>query len=116
MTFTYTQIIIAALVLLLLGGIFSRIFRKDSQEGFFSRIFKTNKDLDSTIDHLALPGILTFMLISFHDDLINPASAGLVLALFTSAFGVYQSMITGKTVRDMQNGHNGKVDNNGKSE
>lgn len=86
--------------------------RSAGTDSFFMRVFKDNKDFDSTLDRVLLAAIILFMLIAFHNDLKNVQTAGIVLALFNSLFAVYQSVITGKTVRDLQQGHtngNGKA-------
>ena len=104
MEFTMIQIIITGVVLLFAGAILRSLVGRKGGEGFFSRIFQTNKDLDSTLDHVFLPALLVFMLVSFHDDLAGQ-SAGNVLAIFIAAFALYERVVTGKTLRDMQNGH-----------
>lgn len=79
-------------------------------ESFLVRIFKDNKDFDSTLDRVLLAGIILFMLMAFHDDLTNVQTAGIVLALFNSLFAVYQSVVTGKVVADgVRNAASGRL-------
>ena len=74
--------------------------REGAGQSLLHRIFKDNKDFDSTLDRVLLAAIILFMLVAFHDDLTNVQTAGIVLALFNSLFSVYQSVVTGKVVRD----------------
>ena len=108
MEFTMIQIIVTGVALLVLGAILRSLVGRKGGEGFFSRIFQTNKDLDSTLDRVSITTIIIFMLISFHDDFTDPTKAAQITIIFLALIHLYQAMITGKTVRDMQNGHNGK--------
>ena len=107
MTFKAIEII-GVCVLCIISGIFiGRIRRRNSDtDSFLVRVFKDNKDFDSTLDRVLLAVIILFMLIAFHDDLTNVQTAGIVLALFNSLFAVYQSVVTGKAVRDLQQAYN----------
>ena len=78
--------------------------KKREGEGFFTRIFKDNKDFDSTLDRVSITLIILFMLISFHDDFGDPTRAAQITIIFMGLLNLYQAMVTGKAVRDMQNG------------
>ena len=109
MELTILQLVIVSVSLILLGGILGKLLsRKHNQgyEGFLSRIFRDNKDFDSTLDRVCISLIILFMLISFHDDFADPAKAGIVINLFLMAFNAWQSLVLNKTIKDMQNGHN----------
>ena len=108
MTLSILQIILIGVSILIAGGILGRFMRKREGETFFMRVFKDNKDLDSTLDRVSITAIILFMLISFHDDFEDPARAAQVTIIFMGLIGLYQSMITGKAVRDMQNGNPNK--------
>lgn len=113
MELTIWQLVIASLALILLGVVFGKLFsRKHNQgyEGFLSRIFRDNKDFDSTLDRVCISLIILFMLISFHDDFADPAKAGIVINLFLMAFNAWQSLVLNKTIKDMQNGHSSNGD------
>ena len=108
MQFTLPEIIGTAIGILVIGIILGRFFLKREGEGLFSRIFKDNRDFDSTLDRLCITTIIMFLLISFHDEMKNPATAGLIINLFVLAFNAWQSLVLGKAVRDMQKAeHNG---------
>lgn len=114
------QIILFSAVLAVVGVIMGRVSKRNTGgESFLSRVFKDNKDFDSTLDRVFLTAIILFMLIAFHDDLTNVQTAGIVLALFNSLFAVYQSVVTGKAVRDLQhaysNGNGNANHGNGKA-
>ncbi len=114
MEFTTIQIVITAIVLLGVGAILRSLIGRKSGEGFLSRIFQTNKDFDSTLDRVSITTIVLFMLISFHDDFTDPTKAAQITIIFLALINLYQTMVTGKTVRDMQNGHsNGKGEADG---
>ena len=105
MQFTVTQLILTGAALLLFGVIAGRLMRKREGEGFFARIFKDNKDFDSTLDRVSITLIILFMLISFHDDFSDPTRAAQITIIFMGLLNLYQAMVTGKAVRDMQNGY-----------
>ena len=113
MELTILQLAIVSVSLILLGGICTKLLsRKQNQnEGFWSRVFKDNKDFDSTLDRVCISVIILFMLISFHDDFSDPAKAGIVINLFLMAFNAWQSLVLNKTIKDMQNGHSLNGDN-----
>ena len=108
MELTILQLVVVGVGLIVLGAIFGKLLtRKHNQgyEGFFTRIFRDNKDFDSTLDRVCISLIILFMLISFHDDFADPAKAGIVINLFLMAFNAWQSLVLNKTIKDMQNGH-----------
>ena len=114
MELTIWQLAAVSVGLIVLGVVCGKLFfRKQGQEGFFSRIFRDNKDFDSTLDRVCISLIILFMLISFHDDFSDPAKAGIVINLFLMAFNAWQSLVLNKTIKDMQNGHNLNGANNG---
>ena len=116
MELTILQLVIASIGLIVLGVICGKLFfrkQNQGQEGFFSRVFRDNKDFDSTLDRVCISLIILFMLISFHDDFSDPAKAGIVINLFLMAFNAWQSLVLNKTIKDMQNGHHLNGDNNG---
>ena len=107
MQLTILQIGVVGSALILLGLICGKLLgRKHNQghDGFLSRIFRDNKDFDSTLDRVCISLIILFMLISFHDDFSDPAKAGIVINLFLMAFNAWQSLVLNKTIKDMQNG------------
>ena len=107
MTLKTIEIIGVCIVCVVSGVIVSRWVKGGNQgDSFLARVFKDNKDFDSTLDRVLLTAIILFMLIAFHDDLTNVQTAGIVLALFNSSFAVYQSVVTGKAVRDLQQVYN----------
>ena len=107
MTLKTIEIIGVCIVCVVSGVIVSRWVKGGNQgDSFLARVFKDNKDFDSTLDRVLLTAIILFMLIAFHDDLTNVQTAGIVLALFNSLFAVYQSVVTGKAVRDLQQVYN----------
>lgn len=117
LTLKVLHLIGIGIVLLGLGLVLGRMRRRASDgESFWMRVFKDNRDLDSTLDRIILAVIILFSLAVFHDDLTNIQTAGIVLALFNSLFAVYQSIVTGKAVKDLGqaisqngNGHHGKT-------
>ena len=116
MELTIWQLAAVSVGLMVLGVICGKLFfRKHHQghEGFLTRIFRDNKDFDSTLDRVCISLIILFMLISFHDDFADPAKAGIVINLFLMAFNAWQSLVLNKTIKDLQNGHNGHGANHG---
>lgn len=118
MTLKAIEIIGICVICGIVGIFIGRLRKREKDSGsFLDRVFKDNKDFDSTLDRVLLAAIILFMLIAFHDDLTNVQTAGIVLALFNSLFAVYQSVVTGKAVRDLQqvytngngNTHHGKT-------
>lgn len=106
MELTTLQLVSIGVALVFLGCVLgSRLLWRREGEGFFARIFKDNKDFDSTLDRCVVGAILAFMLVSFHDDLTDPARAMTVVVLFQGVFNLYQHIVTGKAIKDMQNGH-----------
>ena len=107
MELTILQFVIISVSLILLGVICAKLLsrRQGQGEGLLARIFKDNKDFDSTLDRVCISVIILFMLISFHDDFADPAKAGIVINLFLMAFNAWQSLVLNKTIKDMQNGH-----------
>ena len=85
LSFKTIEVVIGAVLLIAFGLGIGRIRRRTSPgESFFARVFKDNRDLDSTLDRIILAVIIIFSLIVFHDDLTNIQTAGIVLALFNS--------------------------------
>lgn len=114
MELSILQITLFAVGILVSGAILGRVTKKTTPgDSFLSRVFKDNKDFDSTLDRVLLAAIILFMLIAFHDDLTNVQTAGIVLALFNSLFAVYQSVVTGKAVRDLQQAYSNGNGNHG---
>ena len=111
MEFTNLQLIIVAVCILLVGLLLGRFMRKREGESFFARIFKDNKDFDTTLDRVIMAVILLFMLVAFHDDFTDPTRAAQITVIFLGLINLYSMMVTGKTVRDMQNG-NGQISPN----
>lgn len=108
MELTILQLIVMGLAFMLLGVVFGKLFSRrhnPGYEGFLTRIFRDNKDFDSTLDRVCISLIILFMLISFHDDFADPAKAGIVINLFLMAFNAWQSLVLNKTIKDLQNGH-----------
>ena len=113
LTLKIIHLIGIGVALLGLGLILGRQRRAREGDSFWMRVFKDNRDLDSTLDRVILAAIILFSLVAFHDDLTNIQTAGIVLALFNSLFAVYQSIVTGKAVKDLgqamqQNGTGGQ--------
>ena len=102
LTLEIFHVVIIAIALFGIGAILGRLRRRESQgDSFWMRVFKDNRDLDSTLDRIILAVIILVSLVVFHDDLPNIQTAGIVLALFNSLFAVYQSIVTGKAVKDL---------------
>lgn len=118
MQFTMLQIILIGLALLIVGGLFGKGFRTKDGDGFFSRVFKDNKDFDSTIDRVSLTAIIIFMLISFHDDFSEPQRASQITIIFLAMINLYQAMVTGKMAKDISttNGHTTETDKDDKQQ
>ena len=102
MQFSIFQLVSVAAAILVFGVVVGKMTGKREGDGLFARIFKDNKDFDSTLDRLCITGIIIFMLVAFHDDFGDAAKAGLIVNLFLMAFNAWQSLVLGKTVRDMQ--------------
>ena len=105
LTISMLQLTATGIALVLLGALIMRLVQRREGDGFLARIFKDNRDFDSTLDRAIIGAILVFMLISFHDDLTDPARAMTVVVLFQGVFNLYQHIVTGKAIKDMQNGH-----------
>ena len=79
MQFTLLQMIATGGCILIMGLAMGRFLRKSVGDGFFTRIFKDGKDFDQTLDRVGIIAILIIMIISFHDELKNPATAATVV-------------------------------------
>ena len=101
MQLTLIQIIAMGAAILLLGVFAGRLMKKREGEGLFARIFKDNKDFDSTLDRLSITAIILFMLAAFHDDMADPVKAGLIINVFLMAFNAWQALVLGKAMKDI---------------
>lgn len=64
---------------------------KRQGEGLFSKVFQSNRDLDTSLGLIGMFGIIFVMLMAFHDDVKD--QAGLV---FLMAFYALRDLIIGK--------------------
>lgn len=88
----------AGVAILIVGFLLGRLLRKREGDSLFARIFKDNKDFDSTLDRLSISAIILLMLILFHDDMADPAKGGLIINVFVLAFNAWQTLVLGKAV------------------
>ena len=96
----FTYILIAVI---LVQGYFLVRHKREGGQGFLSRIFRNNKDFDSTLDRVVVGVIFVFMLIAFHDDLKDPAKSLQIVIIFQGLLTLYGQMVVGKSVKDAQN-------------
>ena len=108
MELSLLQIGMIGAALIVVGAVLGRFIIRTGEDSFLGRVFKSNKDLDSTLDRVSITTIILFMLISFHDDFVDPIRAAQITIIFMGLINLYQSMVTGKAVRDMQNGNGHK--------
>ena len=99
MQLSILEIAIAVVVILGVGALLGKWTHR-GQESWLSRIFKDNRDFDSTLDRLSITLIIVMMLIMFGDDVSDPAKAGIVINLFVLAFNAWQALVLGKAIRD----------------
>ena len=102
MTLTLTQLLAGIAGILTAGVLVGKLLlNKNEGEGIFARIFKDNKDFDSTLDRVSISAIIIFMLVAFHDDMTDPAKAGLIINIFLMAFNAWQALVLGKAMKDI---------------
>ena len=99
----FTYILIAVI---LVQGYFLVRHKREGGQSFLSRIFRNNKDFDSTLDRVVVAVIFVFMLIAFHDDLKDPTKSLQVVIIFQGLLNLYSQMVMGKSMKDVQNGNN----------
>lgn len=109
MELTLLEIGIAAAIFLIIGGLIGRFGRRREGEGVFARIFKDNTDFDSTLDRFSITAVIILMLILFHDDMTDPAKAGLIVNIFLMAFNAWQALVLGKALKNAGNNPNGVI-------
>lgn len=100
MELTLLQIGITALALLIVGVLFGRLRKPRQGDSLFARIFKDNRDFDSTLDRLSITAVILLMLILFHNDMTDPAKSGLIINIFLMAFNAWQALVLGKALKD----------------
>ena len=96
---------LALFVIWILSLYLIRRKRDTEKESWLSKVFQTNKDLDTTLGLIGINLIVIFMLVSFHDDLADDSSA--LIAIFMGAFNLYQTIVHGKAMREIHNNNNG---------
>ena len=109
MNLSITQMVFIGLSVLTAGFLVGRfLMRNKDGESVLSRVFKDNKDFDSTIDRIGIIAVIIFMMVSFHDDL-DTAQIGMVIL---AAINLWQAIVLGKainrqsqTIETIQNGH-----------
>ena len=81
-----TELIIALIVGILLGMLIVRLLSKKERSGesFWSNIFTSNSDLDSTIGIFAFTWIVTVMVFLFQDSLKNATEVGYIILAATN--------------------------------
>lgn len=91
-----TELIIAVSVGILLGILIARLLsRKErSSESFWSRVFTSNQELDSTIGIFAFVWVITIMVLLFQDALSSATEVGYIILAATNGL----SGITGVKV------------------
>ena len=85
-TLTKTHLIISG-VLLLVGLVVGRLSKRSQGDGFFSRVFSSNRDLDTTLGILLLGIITITMIFHFHDSIKE--QAGVIVMGTVNAFTAY---------------------------
>lgn len=101
MQLTPVSMCLAAAGILIAGFLLGRLLRKSEGEGIFARIFKDNKDFDSTLDRISISAVILVMLFAFHDDMTDPAKGGLIINVFLMAFNAWQALVLGKAMKDI---------------
>ena len=104
MEFTSLQLLMIGGSVLIGGTLIGRFMKRREGESFLSRVFKDNKDFDSTLDRVLIAAIVLFMLIAFHDDFADPTRAAQITVIFLGVLNLWGQIVMGKAVRDMQNG------------
>ena len=73
--------------------------RKSSGDGFFSKVFQSNKDFDSTLDRITLSVIILTLILCFQDGVQSHFDM-----IFTGFFMVYKDVVHNKQISDLKNG------------
>ena len=107
MELTTLQLLLIGVSVLIAGTLIGRFTKRATGESFLSRVFKDNKDFDSTLDRVLIAAIVLFMLIAFHDDFADPTRAAQITVIFLGVLNLWGQIVMGKAVRDMQQTGNG---------
>ena len=101
-----TELIIALSIGVLLGILMACLLsRKErSDNSFWSKIFTSNSDLDSTIGIFAFTWIVTVMLFLFQDSLKDATEVGYIILAATNGLSSITGVKVGANMERSKNG------------
>ena len=103
-----TELIIAVAIGVLLGiliaCLFSRRKERSSGETFWSRVFTSNQELDSTIGIFAFVWVITLMVLLFQDALSSATEVGYIILAATNGLSGITGVKMGANMKRSKTG------------
>ena len=102
-----TELIIAVVIGVLLGILIACLFsrkERSSGETFWSRVFTSNQELDSTIGIFAFVWVITIMVLLFQDALSSATEVGYIILAATNGLSGITGVKMGAQMERSKNG------------
>lgn len=102
-----TELIICLIIGILLGLLIAYLLSKkerSSGETFWSRVFTSNQELDSTIGIFAFVWVITIMVLLFQDALSSATEVGYIILAATNGLSGITGVKMGANMERSKNG------------